>query len=45
VTGEDGKAVLEIIFAAYLSAGTGKKVTLPLETAARKPIDLWKAPA
>jgi myo-inositol 2-dehydrogenase/D-chiro-inositol 1-dehydrogenase len=44
-TGEDGRAVLEIIFAAYLSAGTGKKVTLPLETAAKKPIDLWKAPA
>ena len=45
VTGEDGRAVLEIIFAAYLSAGTGKKVPLPLKTAAKKPIDLWKAPA
>jgi predicted dehydrogenase len=25
-TGEDGRAVLEIIFAAYGSAGTGRKV-------------------
>lgn len=41
VTGEDGKAVLEIIFAAYESAGTGKKVSLPFATDAKKPIDLW----
>lgn len=42
VTGEDGKAVMEIIFAAYESAGTGKKVFLPFETDAAKPWDLWK---
>ncbi len=42
VTGEDGKAVMEIIFAAYESAGTGKKVYLPFKTDALKPIDLWK---
>jgi predicted dehydrogenase len=42
VTGEDGKAVLEIIFAAYESAGTGKKVNLPFKTNAVRPIDLWK---
>jgi len=42
VTGEDGKAVLEIIFAAYESAGTGKKVELPFRTDAAKPWDLWK---
>ena len=42
VTGEDGRAVLEVIFAAYESAGTGRKVTLPFKTDARKPIDLWK---
>lgn len=42
VTGEDGKAVLEIIFAAYESAGTGKKVMLPFHTDAEKPIRLWK---
>lgn len=42
VTGEDGKAVLEIIFAAYESAGTGKKVFLPFETTVDKPFKLWK---
>ena len=30
-TGEDGRAVLEMIYGAYLSAKTGKKVKLPLE--------------
>jgi predicted dehydrogenase len=42
VTGEDGRAVLEAIFAAYESARTGSKVTLPFETDAQKPIDLWR---
>ncbi len=42
VTGEDGRAVLEIIFAAYESAGTGRKVMLPFRTDAKKPYDLWK---
>jgi myo-inositol 2-dehydrogenase/D-chiro-inositol 1-dehydrogenase len=42
VTGEDGRAVLEVIFAAYESARTGKKVMLPFETDAAKPHDLWK---
>lgn len=42
VTGEDGRAVLEVIFAAYESARTGRKVLLPFPTAAAKPIDLWK---
>jgi predicted dehydrogenase len=42
VTGEDGKAVLEVIYAAYESAGTGKKVFLPFKTDAEKPIRLWK---
>src|SRR5207302_5982341 len=32
VTGEDGRAVLEAIFAAYQSAGSGCKVPLPFET-------------
>jgi predicted dehydrogenase len=41
VTGQDGKAVLEIILAAYASAGTGKKVELPFHTDAKRPIDLW----
>ncbi len=45
ITGEDGRAVLEAIYAAYLSAGTGRAVELPLDAAtvasAAKPIDLW----
>jgi myo-inositol 2-dehydrogenase/D-chiro-inositol 1-dehydrogenase len=43
VTGEDGRAVLEVVCAAYESARTGCKVSLPFETTARKPIDLWWA--
>ena len=42
VTGEDGRAVMEILFAAYESARTGQKVMLPFQTDAAKPIDLWK---
>ena len=42
VTGEDGKAVLEILFAAYESAGSGRKIGLPSPTRADKPYDLWK---
>jgi myo-inositol 2-dehydrogenase / D-chiro-inositol 1-dehydrogenase len=43
VTGEDGRAVLEVVMAAYESARTGCKVALPFESTARKPIDLWWA--
>jgi predicted dehydrogenase len=42
VTGEDGKAVLEVICAAYASAGTGRKVMLPFTTDVDKPYRLWK---
>ncbi len=41
LTGEDGRAVLEIICAAYQSARTGARVSLPLETDSRKPVDYW----
>jgi len=41
-TGEDGRAVLEMIFAAYASAAAGRKVKLPFRTKAAKPYDLWK---
>jgi len=44
VTGEDGRAVLELIYAAYRSAGTGQKVTLPFRAKVAKPIDLWLSP-
>lgn len=42
-TGEDGRAVLETLFAAYQSAGSGTKVTLPFVTDATKPFELWKS--
>jgi predicted dehydrogenase len=41
-TGEDGRAVLEAVFAAYQSAGTGQKVPLPFASTASRPIQLWK---
>jgi predicted dehydrogenase len=41
VTGEDGRAVLEVIYAAYESAGTGKKVMLPFRSDADRPYKLW----
>ncbi|CAN5154629.1 Gfo/Idh/MocA family oxidoreductase [soil metagenome] len=41
VTGEDGRAVLEIIYAAYASAAEGKKIMLPFHRKVSKPIDLW----
>lgn len=44
VTGEDGRAVLEMIYAAYASAGSGRKVMLPFAPKVTKPIDLWLSP-
>lgn len=41
LTGDDGRAVLEIICAAYQSARTGQRVALPFETGAARPVDLW----
>ncbi|NEU07029.1 Gfo/Idh/MocA family oxidoreductase [Flavihumibacter sp. R14] len=41
VTGEDGRAVLEMIYAAYASAGTGMKTALPFSAKVEKPVDLW----
>ena len=41
VTGEDGRAVLEIIYAAYASARAGAKIPLPFHPKVKKPIDLW----
>jgi myo-inositol 2-dehydrogenase/D-chiro-inositol 1-dehydrogenase len=42
-TGEDGRAVLEIICAAYQSAGSGTVVELPFATTTKRPVDLWLA--
>lgn len=41
VTGADGRAVLELIYAAYESARTGQRVSLPFTARVTKPIDLW----
>jgi predicted dehydrogenase len=42
-TGEDGRATLEIIYAAYESAGSGKKITWPYKTKnpGDIPVNLW----
>jgi len=42
VTAEDGRAVLEIIQAAYASAGIHSRITLPFANDPDKPIDLWR---
>jgi predicted dehydrogenase len=41
LTGDDGRAVLEIICAAYLSAKTGKREKLPIRDHARTPVQFW----
>ena len=40
-TGEDGKVVLEAIYAGYASAGMGQKVNLPYPPTGKLPIDEW----
>ncbi|HEY2017098.1 MAG TPA: Gfo/Idh/MocA family oxidoreductase, partial [Bryobacteraceae bacterium] len=43
VTAADGRAVLEMIYAAYQSARIGAKVPLPFSAPnLKKPIDLWR---
>jgi myo-inositol 2-dehydrogenase/D-chiro-inositol 1-dehydrogenase len=44
-TGEDGRAVLEMLDAAYYSARIGQKVSLPFRPTVSRPIDLWLGPA
>jgi predicted dehydrogenase len=41
VTAEDGRAVLELMYAAYRSARLGQKMKLPFRPKVKKPIDLW----
>jgi len=41
VTGEDGRAALEMIYAAYESARTGQRVALPFRAKVKYPIELW----
>jgi predicted dehydrogenase len=40
--GHDGRAVLDVLFALYASAGLRKRVELPFSTDAQRPIDLWR---
>ena len=43
--GETGRVVMEVLYAAYASAGLGRKITLPFRPRGiAKPIDLWKQP-
>ena len=43
--GETGRVVQEVLYAAYASAGLGRKITLPFRPKGiAKPIDLWKKP-
>lgn len=42
-TGEDGLAVMEVLYAGYASAGAGRKIELPFRPrGVAKPIDLWR---
>jgi myo-inositol 2-dehydrogenase/D-chiro-inositol 1-dehydrogenase len=44
-TGEDGRAVQELLFAGYQSAGSGRRVTLPFDPGSTpRPVDLWFSP-
>ena len=44
--GETGRVVQEVLYAAYASAGLGRKIELPFRPRGlAKPIDLWKNPA
>jgi predicted dehydrogenase len=41
-TGQDGRVVMEVLYAGYASAGEGRKIELPYRPkGVRKPIDLW----
>ncbi|HTJ22816.1 MAG TPA: Gfo/Idh/MocA family oxidoreductase [Gemmatimonadaceae bacterium] len=43
--GETGRVVLEVLYAAYASAGLGRKIALPFGARGiARPVDLWKNP-
>ena len=43
--GETGRVVQEVLYAAYASAGLGRKIAMPFRpTGIAKPIDLWRKP-
>lgn len=42
-TGEDGRVVLEALYASYASAGEGRRIEFPfLPKGVKRPIDLWR---
>jgi predicted dehydrogenase len=42
-TGEDGRVVMEALYAGYASAGEGRKIGLPFRPkGVKRPIDLWR---
>jgi myo-inositol 2-dehydrogenase / D-chiro-inositol 1-dehydrogenase len=42
-TGEDGKLVLEVLYACYASAGQGRRISMPFDVqGVKRPIDLWR---
>lgn len=41
-SGDDGRIVMETVLAAYASAGQGRRIDLPFESNAARPIDLWR---
>jgi myo-inositol 2-dehydrogenase / D-chiro-inositol 1-dehydrogenase len=44
--GETGRVVQEVLYAAYASAGLGRKIMLPFRPKGiARPIDLWKTPS
>jgi len=40
-SGEDGRVVLEALYAGYASAGAGQKIKMPYQPKANKPIEEW----
>jgi hypothetical protein len=40
-TGEDGRVVMQALYAAYASAGLGQKVQLPYAPTGKTPIHEW----
>jgi hypothetical protein len=45
LVGRVGRVVQEVLYAAYASAGQGKKIALPFRPkGVKRPIDLWKNP-
>src|SRR5437660_1570304 len=40
-SGEDGRVVMQALYAAYASAGAGRKIKMPYTPGGKKPIDEW----